>query len=90
MHPETIIGAVVIGLIIGALARLVVPGRQPIGFLMTLAVGLIGTFVGLFIGAGIGAGNVLTFILEVAVGALLVWLLASVGTHSDRRTRARV
>lgn len=84
MHPETIIGAIVIGLVIGALARLVVPGRQPMGILATLLVGLVGTFVGLFIGAGIGAGNVVTFILEVAVGALLVWLFAGARTRAAR------
>ncbi len=90
MHPDTIIGAIVIGLIIGALARLVVPGKQDIGILMTLVVGLIGTFVGLFIGAGIGAGRVVTFILEVAVGAALVWLMTAVGSHSANRARRHV
>ena len=90
MHPDTIIGAIVIGLFIGALARLVVPGKQDIGILMTIVVGLVGTFVGLFIGAGIGAGRVVTFILEVAVGAVLVWAIAGISARSGNRHGARV
>jgi uncharacterized membrane protein YeaQ/YmgE (transglycosylase-associated protein family) len=86
MHPDTIIGALVIGLIIGALARLVVPGKQDIGILMTIVVGL----VGMFIGAGIGSGRVLTFILEVAVGAVLVWLMSAFGARTANRSRSHV
>lgn len=84
MHPDTIIGAIAIGLIIGALARLVVPGEQSMGILATILVGLVGTFGGLFIGAGIGAGRVITFLLEVAVGALVVWLFAGARTRAVR------
>lgn len=39
----------IIGLIAGGLARLMVPGRQPMGLLMTMALGLVGSFVGGFI-----------------------------------------
>jgi uncharacterized membrane protein YeaQ/YmgE (transglycosylase-associated protein family) len=90
MHPDTIIGALIIGLFIGALARLVVPGKQDIGILMTIVVGLVGTFIGLFIGAGIGSGRVLTFILEVAVGAALVWLMSAFGARTATRSRRHV
>ena len=90
MHPDTIIGALVIGLFIGALARLVVPGKQDIGILMTIVVGLVGTFIGLFIGAGIGAGRVLTFILEVAVGAALVWVMSAFGARTAGRAHRHV
>jgi uncharacterized membrane protein YeaQ/YmgE (transglycosylase-associated protein family) len=82
MHPDTIIGAIVIGLIIGALARLVVPGRQPMGILATLLVGLVGTFAGLFIGSALHAGRVLVFVLEVACAAALVVLYSSMATRS--------
>jgi uncharacterized membrane protein YeaQ/YmgE (transglycosylase-associated protein family) len=39
----------VFGLVCGALARLLVPGRQPIGILMTILLGVVGSFVGGFI-----------------------------------------
>jgi uncharacterized membrane protein YeaQ/YmgE (transglycosylase-associated protein family) len=45
-----IIALLVIGLIAGALARLLVPGRQPIGIGGTIVVGIIGSFVGGFLG----------------------------------------
>ena len=45
-----IVGIIVIGLIAGALARLVVPGRQDISILMTIVLGIVGSFVGGFLG----------------------------------------
>lgn len=44
----TIIGWILFGLLVGALARLVVPGRQPIGLLGTILVGVAGSFIGGF------------------------------------------
>jgi uncharacterized membrane protein YeaQ/YmgE (transglycosylase-associated protein family) len=45
-----IVSIIVIGLIAGALARLVVPGRQDMSILMTIVLGIIGPFVGGFLG----------------------------------------
>jgi uncharacterized membrane protein YeaQ/YmgE (transglycosylase-associated protein family) len=45
-----IISLVVIGLIAGALARLLVPGKQDISVPMTILIGIIGSFVGGFLG----------------------------------------
>ena len=45
-----IISLIVIGLIAGALARLVVPGRQNISIPMTILLGIVGSFVGGFLG----------------------------------------
>ena len=45
-----IIGIIVIGLIAGALARLIVPGRQEMSILATIVLGVIGSFVGGFLG----------------------------------------
>jgi uncharacterized membrane protein YeaQ/YmgE (transglycosylase-associated protein family) len=42
----TIIGAILVGLVIGALARLVMPGKQNIGVIMTVLLGVVGSFVG--------------------------------------------
>lgn len=46
----TIIGLIVVGLIAGAIARLVVPGKQNISIPMTILLGIIGSFVGGFLG----------------------------------------
>lgn len=45
-----IVSIIVIGLIAGALARLVVPGKQDLSILMTIVLGIVGSFVGGFLG----------------------------------------
>ena len=45
-----VVSIIIIGLIAGALARLVVPGRQNISILMTIVLGIVGSFVGGFLG----------------------------------------
>ena len=46
----TIIGLIVIGLIAGLLARAIIPGKQSIGILLTIVLGIVGSFVGGFLG----------------------------------------
>ena len=46
MGPGEIIGFVVFGLIIGVLARFMIPGRDPMGWLATIGLGILGSFVG--------------------------------------------
>jgi uncharacterized membrane protein YeaQ/YmgE (transglycosylase-associated protein family) len=45
-----IIGLLVVGLVAGALARLLVPGKQDMSILATIVIGIIGSFVGGFLG----------------------------------------
>ena len=59
------------GLIVGALGRLLHPGHDPIGFLMTMAVGI----VAMLIAAAISSGW-LAFIIGVVIAALLVALIS--------------
>jgi uncharacterized membrane protein YeaQ/YmgE (transglycosylase-associated protein family) len=46
----TIIGLIIIGLIAGLIARAVIPGRQSMGILLTIVLGIVGSFVGGFLG----------------------------------------
>jgi uncharacterized membrane protein YeaQ/YmgE (transglycosylase-associated protein family) len=81
-----IISAIVVGLIIGALARLAVPGRQRMGILATLLLGLVGAFVGAAIGYAITNSFIVVLILQVAVAAVGVYLYAgSRSRHSAVR-----
>ena len=52
-----IIGFLIFGLIIGLLARAIYPGRQPMGWLSTAVLGMIGSLVGGLIGHAIWGGN---------------------------------
>jgi uncharacterized membrane protein YeaQ/YmgE (transglycosylase-associated protein family) len=77
--PMSIIGYIVslliVGIVIGGLGRLIVPGPNPIGALRTLGVGLVGAFVGSLIGGLFGLG-LFTLVFEVAVSAGLVYLVS--------------
>jgi uncharacterized membrane protein YeaQ/YmgE (transglycosylase-associated protein family) len=71
------IGFIVAGLIIGALARLFKPGKQNLGLLATLLLGLAGSIIGGLVANLLGTGdifelNVLGFIVAVIASLLLV------------------
>jgi uncharacterized membrane protein YeaQ/YmgE (transglycosylase-associated protein family) len=90
------IGFIVAGLIIGALARLVLPGKQKIGLLWTLALGVAGSVIGGTIANVIGTGdimelNVIGFVVAVlsAVGLLAVAERAGLGEGPDRKRLSR-
>jgi uncharacterized membrane protein YeaQ/YmgE (transglycosylase-associated protein family) len=53
-----ILGLVIIGIVIGILARLVLPGRQPIGMWMTILLGICGALVGGIVASAIGEGDI--------------------------------
>ena len=69
-----IISSIILGLIVGAVAKLLMPGRDPSGWLITIILGIVGSTVGSFLGQRLGfyrpeqpAG----FIMSV-VGAILL------------------
>jgi uncharacterized membrane protein YeaQ/YmgE (transglycosylase-associated protein family) len=49
-----LIGALIIGLIVGALAKLIVPGKEPGGCLLTMVIGIAGSFVAFYLGRLLG------------------------------------
>ncbi|MEV1067156.1 GlsB/YeaQ/YmgE family stress response membrane protein [Streptomyces sp. NPDC050263] len=57
MEIDGIISAIFIGIIIGALGRLVVPGRQRIGVLWTIGVGIVAALIGSALATGIGVDD---------------------------------
>ena len=78
-----IIGWIILGLIIGALAKFVMPGNQNMGWLMTIILGIVGAFVGGFVGSLLGWGTVEDFDIKgmaLAVGGalLVLWIYGMV------------
>jgi uncharacterized membrane protein YeaQ/YmgE (transglycosylase-associated protein family) len=57
MEIDGIISAIFIGIIIGILGRLVVPGRQRIGVLWTIAVGIVAALIGSALATGLGVDD---------------------------------
>ena len=53
-----ILSWIVLGLIAGAIARGVMPGKGPKGILVTMVIGIVGAFLGGFIGTALGIGSV--------------------------------
>ena len=53
-----ILGLIIIGIVIGILARLVLPGRQPIGVGLTILLGIGGALVGGIVASAIGTGDI--------------------------------
>jgi uncharacterized membrane protein YeaQ/YmgE (transglycosylase-associated protein family) len=50
----SIIWAIIIGFIVGVIAKFIMPGKDPKGFIITTLLGIAGSFVGKFIGQGLG------------------------------------
>jgi uncharacterized membrane protein YeaQ/YmgE (transglycosylase-associated protein family) len=87
---STIIGALIAGIIIGPLARLVLPGRQDISVGMTIVLGAIGALVGGLIYGWLGGTETegidwILHAIQVAVAAVAVIIY---GSMAGRRTAA--
>lgn len=70
------IGWIVVGLIAGALAKWIMPGKDPGGIFVTILIGIAGGLVGGFIGSrlGLGGGHVVNILIATAGAVLLLWL----------------
>jgi uncharacterized membrane protein YeaQ/YmgE (transglycosylase-associated protein family) len=89
VHVSGIITAIVIGLIIGALGRLVVPGKQNIPIWLTILIGIVAALVGTLIASGLGVNDTrgidwIELLIQVVLAAAGV---AAVAGLYGRRTR---
>jgi uncharacterized membrane protein YeaQ/YmgE (transglycosylase-associated protein family) len=81
----------ILGLIAGAIAKLILPGRQGGGWFVTLLLGVVGALLGGWIGSlifGVGLENfwdLSTWLLAIA-GAIIVLLIWGLITRGSRRT----
>jgi len=85
-----IIGWIVLGLIAGAIAKAILPGRQGGGWIATLILGVIGALLGGFIGSAVfGIGleefwSIQTWLVAIA-GSIVVLLIYGLVTRGSRR-----
>jgi uncharacterized membrane protein YeaQ/YmgE (transglycosylase-associated protein family) len=86
-----IISALLVGIVVGVLGRLVVPGKQNIPIWLTIVIGIVAAFIGTGIARALGVPTVtngidwLELIVQVVVAAIGVALVA--GLYGRRRSR---
>jgi uncharacterized membrane protein YeaQ/YmgE (transglycosylase-associated protein family) len=83
MSPASVLGAIVIGAIIGVLGRLVVPGRQKMPIWLTVLVGIVAALIGTGIARALGVEDTpridwVELLIQVLVAAVGVALVSSV------------
>jgi uncharacterized membrane protein YeaQ/YmgE (transglycosylase-associated protein family) len=84
-----IISALIVGLIIGALGRLVLPGRQAIPIWLTILIGIVAALIGTFLANALGVGDTagidwIELIIQIALAAAGVALVAGRYTTGRR------
>ena len=89
MSPWGIISAIVIGLIIGALGRLVVPGRQNLPIWLTILIGVGAALLGTVIARSTGVADTngidwIEILIQVALAALAVALVSGMAGRGTR------
>lgn len=77
MEITGIISAIVIGIVVGVLGRLVVPGRQHIGVLLTIVVGIVAALIGSAIAAAVGVADTkgvdwIEWLIQIALAGLAI------------------
>lgn len=83
--------AIVVGLIVGALARLIVPGTKGISIIMTILLGIAGAVIGSLLYGALGGQDTdgidwIRLVIEVVVAAIFVWIYVAV---TGRRSVSR-
>jgi uncharacterized membrane protein YeaQ/YmgE (transglycosylase-associated protein family) len=99
MTIGSVLGAIVIGLIVGALGRLVIPGRQPMPIWLTILVGIGAAFVGTALARAMGIptetpgvdwGELLVQVIVAALGVALVSMAFERRSGTYARPRSRL
>jgi uncharacterized membrane protein YeaQ/YmgE (transglycosylase-associated protein family) len=83
----SIIGWIVFGLIVGVIAKFLMPGRDPGGFVITVLIGIAGALLGGFLGRAIGwyrEGDAVGFVMALAGSVILLVLYRMLARPSDR------
>ncbi|MGY6022806.1 GlsB/YeaQ/YmgE family stress response membrane protein [Streptomyces spinosirectus] len=86
MEISGIISAIVIGIVIGVLGRLVVPGRQRIGILLTILVGIVAALIGSALASAFGVADTkgvdwIEWLIQIGLAALGVAALDRSRAH---------
>lgn len=86
MEITGIFSAIIIGLIIGALGRLIVPGKQHLPIWLTLVLGIVAAFVGGWIATIFFTNFLWVLLIQVLVAAAIVYLADGMYTRNSHKT----
>jgi uncharacterized membrane protein YeaQ/YmgE (transglycosylase-associated protein family) len=75
MNFSSILWTLVIGLVVGAIAKLLMPGKDPGGFIITILIGIAGAFVGTWLGRLFAGENYVAGWIMSIVGAMILLFL---------------
>jgi uncharacterized membrane protein YeaQ/YmgE (transglycosylase-associated protein family) len=73
----SVLGWILFGLIVGVVAKMLMPGRDPGGFVVTIVIGIVGALLGGFLGRMLGLyreGDPVGFVMAVLGSILLLWI----------------
>lgn len=77
MDINGVISAIFVGIVIGLIARILVPSMQPIGCIVTIIIGILAAFAGLWIASAANIDNFwLTFAIQIFIAVILVAITA--------------
>ena len=72
-----ILSTILVGLIVGAIAKLLMPGKDPGGFIVTILLGIAGAFIATYLGQAVGwykAGQPAGWIMSIVGAILVLWI----------------
>ncbi len=74
---------IILGLLVGFIAKILKPGKDPGGFIITILIGIAGSFIATFLGRSLGwyAGNQTAGIIGSVVGAIILLILYGLATR---------
>ncbi|WP_049568941.1 GlsB/YeaQ/YmgE family stress response membrane protein [Nonomuraea sp. SBT364] len=89
MTIQSILGAIVIGAVIGAIGRLLLPGKQAIGWILTIVVGIVAALIGTVIAQVLGVETTsgidwIELVMQVVLAIVGVGLVAGLRRGSGR------
>ncbi|MGI5268868.1 GlsB/YeaQ/YmgE family stress response membrane protein [Nonomuraea sp. CA-218870] len=92
MTIQSILGAIVIGAVIGAIGRLLLPGRQAIGWILTIVVGIVAALIGTLIAQVVGVETTpgidwIELVLQVVLAVVGVGIVAGLRRGPRGSTR---
>jgi uncharacterized membrane protein YeaQ/YmgE (transglycosylase-associated protein family) len=80
-----IFGYIIGGLVIGVLARLIKPGADPLGWIMTIILGVLGAVIGGWASTNFGLGGIMTWVIAILAAIVLLFIYESVRAKNAKR-----